>query len=267
MRIDGKLKSWNDDKGFGFITPNQGGQDIFVHISAFPRGSGRPQPDESLSFEIELNPEGQKKAVNIQRPQARASRVQNTSVRAQRQGSSFATTLISLILLGGLVAYGYTQYTQRIQQITAAEYSTAAEESVHNSNITSQHDSTLNEVLPPISEQNTGKSDAIIANTFSNHDSNQQVSGQGVVTRLLPDDNNGSRHQRFIIKLPSDQSLLISHNIDLAPRINALQEGDSVQFYGEYEWNEKGGVVHWTHRDPNGSHVAGWLQHQGQRYQ
>ncbi|MGZ4955632.1 MAG: DUF3465 domain-containing protein [Methylobacter sp.] len=52
-----------------------------------------------------------------------------------------------------------------------------------------------------------------------------------------------------------------------APRINSLREGDSIQFYGEYEWNNKGGVVHWTHRDPNGSHQAGWLQHQGKRYQ
>jgi hypothetical protein len=131
----------------------------------------------------------------------------------------------------------------------------------------SQHSSTLNEVRFSISEQSTGKSDAVIAKAFSSHESNLQVSGQGVVTRLLPDDNNGSRHQKFIIKLSSGQTLLIAHNIDLAPKIGSLREGDSVQFYGEYEWNEKGGVLHWTHRDPNGSHVAGWLQHQGQRYQ
>jgi len=127
--------------------------------------------------------------------------------------------------------------------------------------------SIINETPSSISEQSTGKSDAIIANAFSNHQSNLQVSGQGVVTKLLPDDNRGSRHQKFIIKLSSDQTLLIAHNIDLAPRISSLREGDSVQFYGEYEWNEKGGVLHWTHRDPNGSHVDGWLEHQGQRYQ
>ena len=127
--------------------------------------------------------------------------------------------------------------------------------------------SIINETPSSISEQSTGKSDAIIANAFSNHQSNLQISGQGVVTKLLPDDNSGSRHQKFIIKLSSDQTLLIAHNIDLAPRISSLREGDSVQFYGEYEWNEKGGVLHWTHRDPNGSHVDGWLEHQGQRYQ
>ena len=133
--------------------------------------------------------------------------------------------------------------------------------------LSSQHGSTLNEAPSSISEISTGKSDAIIANAFSNRESNLQVSGQGVVTKLLSDDNTGSRHQRFIIKLSSGQTLLIAHNIDLASRISSLQEGDSVQFYGQYEWNEKGGVLHWTHRDPNGSHVAGWLQHQGQRYQ
>ena len=131
----------------------------------------------------------------------------------------------------------------------------------------SQHGSTLNEAPSSISEKSNGKSDAIIANAFSNHESNLQVSGQGFVTRMLPDDNSGRRHQKFVIKLPSGKTLLIAHNIDLAPRIRSLREGDTVQFYGEYEWNEKGGVLHWTHRDPNGSHVAGWLQHQGQRYQ
>jgi hypothetical protein len=130
-----------------------------------------------------------------------------------------------------------------------------------------QHNATLSQVPSAIAEQSSGKSDATIAKAFANHESNLQVSGDGVVTRLLPDDTNGSRHQRFILKLPSNQTILIAHNIDLAPRISALRVGDSVRFYGEYEWNEKGGVVHWTHRDPHGSHLAGWLEHRGQRYE
>jgi hypothetical protein len=124
-----------------------------------------------------------------------------------------------------------------------------------------------NENSSSISAQSSDKSDAIIASAFANHESNLQVSGQGVVTRLLPDDTNGSRHQKFIIKLSSGQTLLIAHNIDLAPKISSLQKGDLVQFYGEYEWNEKGGVVHQTHRDPNGTHVGGWLEHKNQKYQ
>jgi len=97
--------------------------------------------------------------------------------------------------------------------------------------------------------------------------SGQQVRGQGEVIRTLSDDNDGSRHQRFILRLSSGRTLLIAHNIDLAPRINALRAGDTVAFYGQYEQNDKGGVIHWTHHDPQGRHTPGWLEHNGRRYQ
>jgi hypothetical protein len=95
----------------------------------------------------------------------------------------------------------------------------------------------------------------------------QQVRGSGVVGRILADDNEGSRHQRFILQLSSGQTLLVAHNIDLAPRIESLREGDTVSFYGEYETNPQGGVIHWTHKDPQGRHAHGWLEHKGRRYQ
>ena len=97
--------------------------------------------------------------------------------------------------------------------------------------------------------------------------SGEQVRGSGMVTRILADDNEGSRHQRFILRLGGGRTLLIAHNIDLAPRISSLREGDTVSFYGEYEPNAQGGVIHWTHRDPQGRHTAGWLEHGGRRYQ
>lgn len=120
--------------------------------------------------------------------------------------------------------------------------------------------------IQTFAEQNTTDG-SVLADAYKNHDSNVQVSGSGVVIRILPDDTDGSRHQKFILKLPSGQTLLISHNIDLAPRINSLREGDTVSFYGEYEWNPKGGVIHWTHRDPVGNHLGGWLKHSGITYQ
>ncbi|MGB5346334.1 MAG: DUF3465 domain-containing protein, partial [Woeseia sp.] len=97
--------------------------------------------------------------------------------------------------------------------------------------------------------------------------SGAQVLGTGEVQRVLADDNDGSRHQRFILKLDSGQTVLIAHNIDLAPRVDGLQRGDTVQFYGQFEENDRGGVIHWTHHDPQGQHVGGWLQHKGRRYE
>lgn len=109
--------------------------------------------------------------------------------------------------------------------------------------------------------------DAAIARAFANRLGNQQIEGQGTVIKTLADDTNGSRHQRFIVRLESGHTLLVSHNIDLAPRIDALRTGDTVAFYGEYEWNPKGGVIHWTHHDPQGRHPAGWIRHCGRTYQ
>ena len=106
-----------------------------------------------------------------------------------------------------------------------------------------------------------------IQNAYASKQSDVQVKGEGKVTKVLSDDLDGSRHQRFILKLSSGQTLLISHNIDLAPRIDHLSAGDTVEFFGEYEWNSKGGVVHWTHHDPGGRHIAGWIKHQGRTYQ
>jgi hypothetical protein len=108
--------------------------------------------------------------------------------------------------------------------------------------------------------------DSAIGRAFASRASDIQVQGEGTVIRLLADDLNGSRHQRFIVQLASGQTLLVSHNIDLAPRIDELQVGDSVSFNGEYVWNEKGGVIHWTHHDPKGRHVAGWVKHNGKTF-
>ncbi len=88
-----------------------------------------------------------------------------------------------------------------------------------------------------------------------------------MVIKILPDDLERSRHQRFILRLSNGQTLLIAHNIDIAPRINGLSGGDNVAFYGEYEWRAKGGVLHWTHHDPSGRHMGGWLRHHGITYQ
>jgi len=98
------------------------------------------------------------------------------------------------------------------------------------------------------------------------HLSDVWVEGQGVVVKVLPDDTRGRRHQRFIVRLSNGKTVLIAHNIDLAPRLKGLRPGDTVTFRGEFVDNDKGGLVHWTHRDPSGRHEGGWIKYRGRLY-
>jgi len=109
--------------------------------------------------------------------------------------------------------------------------------------------------------------DSDIKAAFDNNTSNLQVLVRGIVTKHLSDDVSGDKHQRFIVRLDNGQTLLVAHNIDLATRVPASSAGKVVYVYGEYEWNAEGGVVHWTHHDPGGTHTDGWIQFEGVRYQ
>ncbi len=93
--------------------------------------------------------------------------------------------------------------------------------------------------------------------------SNEIITIDAQVINILSDDNKGDRHQRMIVK-NGKNTLLLAHNIDIAPRIPA-KKGDFLQIKGEYEWNEKGGVVHWTHRSTS-SHADGWIIHNNKKY-
>lgn len=126
----------------------------------------------------------------------------------------------------------------------------------------------LNLALPPVAGAVPAPVPASVRQrTFSQSDTGRMVQVSGEVERTLADDRDGSRHQRFIIRLPSGQTLLVSHNIDLAPRLDGLSRGDSLRLYGQYEWNDRGGVVHWTHHDPDGDHPGGYIEWRGRRYE
>jgi len=106
-----------------------------------------------------------------------------------------------------------------------------------------------------------------VATLYANKLSDVPVEDAGTVVKLLADDNKGSRHQKFLVKVATGQTLLFAHNIDLAPRLGDIDIGDTVQFKGEYVYNPKGGVVHWTHKDPQGRHEGGWIQLNGKTYE
>lgn len=118
----------------------------------------------------------------------------------------------------------------------------------------------------PATSEAAADDDARIAAAFRDRQSDLFVETSATVIKLLPDDNKGSRHQRFIIRLDSGLTILVSHNIDLAPRIDTLRVDDRVSLRGEYEWNARGGVIHWTHHDPKGRHAGGWIRHHDRVY-
>ena len=121
------------------------------------------------------------------------------------------------------------------------------------------------------SAERTPRTDAtgdagLVEDLFAEQRSGVMVTVRGEVVHILPDDNEGSRHQRFLIEISRDRTLLVAHNIDLAERV-PLDEGDTLLLRGQYEWTEKGGTLHWTHHDPGKRREGGWIEHEGVRYE
>jgi hypothetical protein len=117
---------------------------------------------------------------------------------------------------------------------------------------------------PPALELRAGSDPA--AEAYQSHRSGVTLVVEGRVLRILADDRSGSRHQRFVLQTFSGHSLLVVHNIDLAPRLLDLQPGEQLTIRGEYVWNPQGGLMHWTHHDPSGRHSPGYIERGGHRY-
>jgi cold shock CspA family protein len=194
MRIDGKLAKWNDDRGFGFISPTNGGEELFAHISAFPNDGQRPKPGEPVSFEIEIDKSGKKRAIAISyHARAKVSRHNQDGSGRRGEKPGLVSRLWPLFLVV-LVVYGYSEYSQRSSELLE----------------TQNTGQTLNERSATSQSPQTSNSDTALSNAYENRTSNLQIEGGGRVVKLLSDDNDGSRHQRFIVRLTSGQTLLVA---------------------------------------------------------
>jgi uncharacterized membrane protein YsdA (DUF1294 family)/cold shock CspA family protein len=117
MRTEGLVKSWNDDRGFGFIEPTHGGQEIFVHIKAFPHRAGRPRVGQYVSFEIEQNKEGKKRAKNVELLRAARSRGPRRFSATSEWG-----TVSLLAILAFLFLYAFVAVLWRVPNLVAGAY-------------------------------------------------------------------------------------------------------------------------------------------------
>ncbi|NRD73127.1 DUF3465 domain-containing protein [Shewanella sp. VB17] len=268
--LKGTLVRWRDDKGFGFIEPELIAdqpklKDVFIHASRLTHMSRRPLEGDIIFFQLEHKPGGKLNAIEARidgvevksdvklkqglRSQEREYRGRERqvigSIHAPTKGLLFRVGIMMLLLAGASFAYNKLMN------------SPAKAASVSNPDIKVAHDSLAL----------TSVGTAHIAKAYQQKLNGVQVNAIGTVIKLLADDDEGSRHQRFILRLPNQQTLLVAHNIDLAPRIKDIGLGDSVEFNGQYEFNDKGGIIHWTHHDPQAHHLDGWLKHNGQIYQ
>jgi uncharacterized membrane protein YsdA (DUF1294 family)/cold shock CspA family protein len=104
MRFEGILTSWNDERGFGRIESTQGGEPIFVHVSALPRGSGRPALNQAVTFEVELGPKG-KRARNVQLVQSRRVPERRQHASPTQWGTAGLLAIPAFLLLYTVVGF------------------------------------------------------------------------------------------------------------------------------------------------------------------
>ena len=82
--VKGVLKTWKEDRGFGFIKPDDGGKDIFIHISSLKGVSRRPTTGDVIYYQIAKDNRGKYKAINAQ--------IEDVSIAEDKAGDLLKTS-------------------------------------------------------------------------------------------------------------------------------------------------------------------------------
>lgn len=105
MKIDGTIKTWNDERGFGFIAPSLGGQEIFVHIKAFNGLRGRPQIGQRVAFSVETGHDGKKRARDVELVQTVTQGPLRRTESPAQWGTASLLAIPSFVVLFAAVEY------------------------------------------------------------------------------------------------------------------------------------------------------------------
>ena len=104
MRYQGKITSWKDEKGFGFIFPNGGGNQVFVHITSFENRQRRPVGNEIVTYELKTDDKGR---IQAERVAFVGERVPSTSIPSSKRSNSPVILAVAfLVFAAGLTLTG-----------------------------------------------------------------------------------------------------------------------------------------------------------------
>jgi uncharacterized membrane protein YsdA (DUF1294 family)/cold shock CspA family protein len=112
VRVKGKITSWNDEKGFGFITPLAGGKQIFIHISALSNRNRRPEPNEVVTYSVAKDKQGRPCAAN-------ATLAGDKLTKKEAKKSNMAAILFAVLFLA---AVGISAVTGNLARFLAIGY-------------------------------------------------------------------------------------------------------------------------------------------------
>ena len=116
MRYQGRITTWKDDKGFGFITPNGGGAQIFVHINSFSKLQRRPEENELITYELRVDGKGR----------AQAEAVAFVGEQATPTDSSGYSSIPPLFACGFLVVVAAAAFTGKLPKAVLMLYLVAS---------------------------------------------------------------------------------------------------------------------------------------------